>query len=486
MSKEILNLEPQNIWKHFYSLTQIPRPSKKEGRVIDFIKRFGEVLHLETIVDATGNVIIRKPATPGMEGSKGVILQGHLDMVPQKNKETDHDFEVDPIDAYIDGEWVTARGTTLGSDNGMGVAAAMAVLESTTLRHGPVEALFTIDEETGMAGAVGLQPGILRGDILLNMDSEDEGELYIGCAGGVDTNINFQYTQQAVSEGYEAFKISVKGLRGGHSGLDIHLGRGNACLIINKLLLNAQDQFGLRLSTIDAGSLRNAIPREAFVSVVVPLAEKDNFQRFIIEANARTQDSLQVADPEVIIHCEEADMPTHVIDLDTQNNLLVAVTECPNGVIAWAEDMPEVVETSSNLASIKSDGAKVSIALLSRSAIDAERDAVAQKIAEVFRSLNAQAHRGGAYPGWKPNLASPIKETMKQVYHERFGKIPDEKVIHAGLECGILGATYPHWDMISFGPTIRNPHSPDEKVNIETVGKFWNYLVSTLEQIPAK
>ena len=484
MSKEILNLEPQNIWKHFYSLTQIPRPSKKEGRIIDFIKQFGEALRLETIVDSAGNVIIRKPATPGMERRKGVILQGHLDMVPQKNQDTNHDFEVDPIDAYTDGEWVTARGTTLGSDNGMGVAAAMAVLESTTLKHGPVEALFTIDEETGMAGAKGLQPGVLRGDILLNMDSEDEGELYIGCAGGVDTNVNFQYTQETVAKGYVAFKISVKGLRGGHSGLDIHLGRGNACLIMNRILLDAQDRFGLRLSTIDAGSLRNAIPREACTSVVVPLEGKNNFLKFIIETNAITQDSLQAADPGVMIRCEGADMPTHVIDLDTQHNLLVAVNNCPNGVIAWAEDMPEVVETSSNLASIKSDGTNVNIALLSRSAIDAERDVVAQKISEVFRSFNAQTQSGGAYPGWKPNLTSPIKETMKQVYHEKFGKIPEEKVIHAGLECGILGATYPHWDMISFGPTIRNPHSPDEKVNIETVGKFWSYLVYTLEQIP--
>lgn len=486
MSTEILKLEPRDVWKHFHALTQIPRPSKNEERVIAFVKEFGEALHLDTIVDDVGNVVIRKPATEGMQNRKGVILQGHLDMVPQKNSGTDHDFGNDPIDAYIDGEWVTARGTTLGSDNGMGVAAAMAVLEATTLKHGPIEALFTIDEETGMTGAKGLQTGILQGTILLNMDSEDEGELYIGCAGGVDTDVSFQYTQEVVTDGYLGFKVSVKGLRGGHSGLDIHLGRGNACLIINKILLDASQLFGLRLSAIDAGSLRNAIPREAFASVVIPLAEKENFLKFIIDRNEMMQGALQATDPAAVLLCEEAEMPAHVIDVETQNNLFNAVNSCPNGVLAWSGEMVEVVETSSNLASIRSDGAKVSIACLTRSAVDAGRDAFAQKIADVFRSHKANAQHGGAYPGWKPNVASPVLAAMKQDYYENFGSTPEVKIIHAGLECGILGATYPHWDMISFGPTIRNPHSPDEKINIETVAKFWSYLVSVLERVPDK
>ena len=486
MSQEILNLEPQAVWKHFFALTQIPRPSRSEVRVVEFLKSFGEQLRLETLLDETGNVIIRKPATPGMEARKGVVLQGHVDMVPQKNSDTKHDFTSDPIDAYVEGKWVTARGTTLGSDNGMGVAAAMAVLESKTLRHGPLEALFTVDEETGMTGAKGLHPDLLRGEILLNMDSEDEGELYIGCAGGIDTNITFPYALDKVTDAFAAFEVSVKGLRGGHSGLDIHLGRGNACLIMSRLLKDSGHVFGLRLVAIDAGSLRNAIPREAFATVAVPLAEKEAFHEFVGNADARVKALLQKSDPDVAIHCEETEMPAFCIDLEVQNRLFIAVLDCPNGVMAWDKKMPGVVVTSSSLASIKSDGNQLNIECLTRSAVDADRDTIAQDIAALFRNHNARVEHEGAYPGWQPDVQSEIVATMKQVYLETFGKTPEVKVIHAGLECGILGAIYPHWEMISFGPTIRHPHSPDEKVNIETVGRFWNFLVATLAQVPSE
>ena len=486
MSQEILNLDPKIILKHFYSLTQIPRPSKKEARIIEFMKKFGEDLGLETMVDAVGNVIIKKPASPGMENRKGVILQGHLDMVPQKNSGTAHDFEKDPIDAFVDGEWVKAKGTTLGSDNGMGVAAAMAVLESDDLVHGPVEALFTIDEETGMTGAENLQPGVLDGDILVNMDSEDEGELYIGCAGGVDTSVKFHYTEEPVPEGSVAYKVSVTGFKGGHSGLDIHLGKGNACLVMNKTLLNACERYGMRIASIDAGSLRNAIPREAFATVVVNEGEEKAFLEFIAEANDSIRIKFKDTEPDAGVTAEKTDVPASVIDVVTSHNFFNAVADCPNGVIAWDKNMPDVVETSSNLAIIKSENGSIDIAILTRSAVDAERDVAAAAIAKVFQENGAQTSHHGAYPGWKPNVNSPILETMKKVYNNTYGKVPEVKVIHAGLECGILGAIYPNWDMISFGPTIRFPHSPDEKVNIETVGKFWTYLVETLKEVPVK
>jgi dipeptidase D len=486
MNTQIFDLEPKNVWKHFYSLTQIPRPSKKEKRIIEFMKSFGTGLGLETIVDKVGNVIIRKPATPGMENRKGVILQGHLDMVPQKNRDTSHDFEKDPIEAYIDGDWVKARGTTLGSDNGMGVAAAMAVLESKNLVHGPIEALFTIDEETGMTGANNLEAGLLKGDILINMDSEDEGELYIGCAGGIDTTVHFTYTDETVPDGMEAFKISVTGLKGGHSGLDIHLGKGNACLILNETLQGANRQFGLRLAAIDAGSLRNAIPREAFATVVVPETAANDFLNFIKKCGQDTRGKLVTIDPDVAITAETTTLPEKLMDENTAQNFYTAVSACPNGVLARDKDMPEVVETSSNLAIIKSENHSIVISILTRGAVDAEKERAAYEIAAVFSKLGAATKHHGSYPGWKPDIHSPILETMKKVYRSHFGKTPEVKVIHAGLECGILGAIYPHWDMISFGPTIRFPHSPDEKVHIGTVGKFWDYLVETLKEIPGK
>jgi dipeptidase D len=486
MSKEITNLEPKALWKHFYSLTQIPRPSKKEAQVIEFMKKFGEDLGLETIVDEVGNVIIKKPATEGMEDRKGIILQGHLDMVPQKNADTPHDFEKDPIDAYVDGDWVTAKGTTLGADNGMGVAASMAVLEATDIAHGPIEALFTIDEETGMTGAENLKPGLLDGDILMNLDSEDEGELYIGCAGGVDTTAVMDYAEEDVPEGMVTFNVTVKGLKGGHSGLDINLGRGNANKIMNALLVTAAEKFGLRLAALEGGSLRNAIPRESFAVVVVPTDKVDDFKKFAEEFAAIAKDEFKEADPGLEVVVEETDAVEKVMDYEPQAKLFKAVAEAPNGVIAMSESVEGIVETSTNLAIVSVKGGKANVASLQRSLVDADRDKIGEQMKKVFLDNGFKATNEGAYPGWKPNPDSTILKEMKEIYNNKFGKVPEVKVIHAGLECGLLGSTYTNWDMISFGPTIRFPHSPDEKVNIATVQKFWDFLVETLKNAPKK
>lgn len=486
MSKDILTLKPESLWKNFYELTQIPRPSRKEEKVRAFLKKFGEDLGLETIVDEIGNVIIKKPATEGMEDRKGMILQGHMDMVPQKNSDTVHDFEKDPIDAYIDGDWVTARGTTLGADNGMGVAAGMAVLEAKDMVHGPVEVLITMDEETGMTGAENLKAGILDGDILLNLDSEDEGELYIGCAGGVDSTGVWNYTTEAVAEGMITYKLSVKGLRGGHSGLDINQGRGNANKIVNVLLMKATEKYGLRVVDINGGSLRNAIPRESFVTVVVPEDKKDQFNQFIEEFEEIAQDEFKAVEAGLIITAEETEAAKEVIDAETMTNLFTAVANCPNGVIAMSKDFDGIVETSTNLAIVKTDGKQVEIATLQRSLVDAKRDELSAQVRATFEAAKGAATSNGEYPGWKPNPDSTILHEMKEVYNKKFSKVPEVRVIHAGLECGILGATYTNWDMISFGPTIRNPHSPDEKVKIDTVALFWEFLVETLKDAPKK
>ena len=486
MAKDILKLKPELVWKNFYALTQIPRPSKKEEQVRAYLKKFGEDLGLETLVDEIGNVIIKKPATEGMEDRKGLILQGHMDMVPQKNADTDHDFEKDPIDAYIDGEWVTAKGTTLGADNGMGVAAGMAVLEATDIEHGPVEVLITMDEETGMTGAENLKPGVLDGDILLNLDSEDEGELYIGCAGGIDTNGKFTYKSEKPPEGMAAYKLAVKGLKGGHSGLDIHLGRGNANKIMNVLLMTAADKYGVRLAEINGGSLRNAIPRESFVIVVVPEGKKVDFEAYVAEFEAIAQDEFKDADPGLVITIEATDLPKQLIDEKTQANLYQAVAGCPNGVVKMSESVKGVVETSTNLAIVKSDGKTIELCTLNRSLVDADRDKVSAEIKAVFEAAGAKATAEGAYPGWQPNPDSDILKEMKEIYNNKYGRVPEVKVIHAGLECGILGAIYPKWDMISFGPTIRNPHSPDEMVKIDTVEMFYDFLVETLKHAPKK
>lgn len=486
MSKELLSLEPKLLWENFYQLTTIPRPSKKEGNAVKFVELVGKSLNLETITDKVGNVIIRKPATPGYENRKGIILQSHLDMVPQKNSDKQHDFEKDPIQAFIEDGWVKARGTTLGADNGIGVAATLAVLQSTDLVHGPIEALFTIDEETGMTGANNLQPGILKGDILINMDSEDEGELYVGCAGGTNANIRFTYKDEPVPANYVAYRISVTGLKGGHSGLDINLGRANANKLMFRFLKYAVANIGLRLASIDGGSLRNAIPREAFAVVVVPEKATDELKEAIEDFFKIYKHEYGKVEPDLKFSAEKTSMPLHLMDEMTQDDLINAIQACPNGVVRMSTDMEGLVETSLNLAIVKSENHEVKALALLRSSVDSAKEDVESTLESIFRLAGAEIWFDGQYPGWKPNMASAILKTMQKVYNDKWGKVPEIKAIHAGLECGILGSAYPNWDMISFGPTIRYPHSPDEKVNIESVSLFWQFLVETLKSVPNK
>lgn len=486
MSKEIAGLEPKELWENFYTMTQIPRPSKNEARIIEHLKKFGEDLGLETIVDDTGNVIIKKPPVTGMEDRKGVILQGHIDMVPQKNSDKVHDFVNDPIETIIEGDWVTANGTTLGADNGIGAAAAMAVLQSTDIKHGPVEALFTVDEETGMTGAFGLKSDVIDGDILINMDSEDEGELCVGCAGGINANIKLKYKEVDIPEKMLAYKMEVSGLKGGHSGLDIHLGKGNSNIILNRFMRWGERHYGLRLASIDGGSLRNAIPRESFAVVLIPEAEKENFLKCLNKFIIIIKDEIGSVEPDFKMKAEKCKRPEFLIDEDCQKKLFNSIYACPNGVMRMSTDMENLVETSTNLAVIKSDNGEIKVQCLLRSAVETSKEDLGHKVTSVFELAGADVDLEGAYPGWKPNMDSPILKTMQDIYNNKFGKIPGIIAMHAGLECGILSSGYPHWDMISIGPTIRFPHSPDEKVHIKSVKKFYDFLVETLENIPAK
>jgi len=486
MNKEIFKLEPTAVWKNFYSLTQIARPSHHEDRIQAFMFDFGKKLGLETIKDEVGNIIIRKPATPGMENRKGIVLQTHLDMVPQKNSDKDHDFAKDPIEAYIDGDWVTANGTTLGADNGMGVAASMAVLEATDLVHGQVEALFTCDEETGMTGAFGLKSGVLKGDILLNLDSEDEGELYVGCAGGTNANASFSYNEEKVNQGVASFKLAITGLKGGHSGLEIILQRGNSNKLMNRFLQHAVIEHNLRLSTIEGGSLRNAIPRESFAVVTVPPSKADDLVKCVAEYEKLYRSELSATEPDLKFTISAVSTPNTVIDVASLDKVMKAINACPNGVMRMSDDMKGLVETSTNLASVKIVDGKILVQCLLRSSVDSSQEDLGGMIKDVFELAGADVVLNGTYPGWKPNMKSAILITMQEVYQKLYGRIPEIKAIHAGLECGLLGGVYPNWDMISFGPTIRYPHSPDEKVHIASVEKFWNYLVNTLKDAPLK
>ena len=486
MSKEITNLDPKKLWENFYKLTQIPRPSKKEGKIIQFMREFGENLGLETIVDEVGNVIIMKPATSGMEDRKTVVLQGHLDMVPQKNSDKTFDFEIDPIEPFVEDGWVTADGTTLGADNGIGVAAAMSILESDDLQHGPIEALFTIDEETGMTGAFGLKADVLDGDILINMDSEDEGELYVGCAGGTNGNMKISFIEENVPDGHKAFKLELSGLKGGHSGIDIPLEKGNSNKLLNRYMWHAAKKHGLRIGEIDGGSLRNAIPRESFAIVTVPAAGEKEFLECVKEYDKIFKNEFLSIDPGIKLEAKPAEIPESVMDKVSQDKLLNAVYACPNGVVRMSTDMEGLVETSTNLAVIKTEGNEVKIQCLMRSSVDTAKEDLKNMFTSVFEPVGIDIVFEGEYPGWKPNMDSAILKTMQDVYNKKFGKIPEIKAIHAGLECGLLGGVYPNMDMISLGPTIRYPHSPDEKVNIETVSKFWEFLLETLKAIPVK
>ena len=480
----ILQLAPQNVWKHFYSLTQIPRPSGHVEKVTEFLVNFGKELGLESFVDEVGNVIIRKPATPGMENRKGVIMQAHMDMVPQKNNDTVHDFTKDPIETYVDGDWVKAKGTTLGADNGLGVA--MAVLEAQDLKHGPLEVLITKDEETGMYGAFGLKEGTLKGDILLNLDSEDEGELYIGCAGGIDITAMLEYMEEAPAECFVARKLTLKGLRGGHSGLEINQGRGNANKLLARVVHDLLVEFDCQLASFEGGNMRNAIPREAHAVLLFNPEDMDGLNEYIQEYEAQINDEYTTIESNISLKMEETDVPATVVPEEIQDNMINVLMACQDGVMRMIPTVPDTVETSSNLAIVIIAGGKAEVRILARSSCDTMKDFLADSLASCFSMAGMKVEFSGAYSGWQPNVNSPILQAMKLSYKEQFGVEPAVKVIHAGLECGIIGATYKNLDMISFGPTLRSPHSPDERAYIPTVAKFYDFLVATLAKTPEK
>lgn len=484
MSAEIKDLSPKHVWGYFYELTRIPRPTGHMEAVTRFMTAFGEGLGLETLQDEVGNVLIRKPATPGMEGRKTVTLQAHLDMVPQKNASTRHDFEKDPIDAYIDGEWVTARDTTLGADDGMGVALAMAVLADKSLRHGPIEALFTIDEEQAMDGAFGLKPNFLKGDILLNCDSEKEGELFVGCAGGADMNISFQFKEDTyIPEGDVAVKVSLTGLKGGHSGVDIHLGRANANKLMFRFLKEAVRDYGARLASVEGGSLRNAIPREAFAVVTIPGDNVEALWELVADYQDTFREEYKGIEEGIHFTAEMAELPATLIPEEIQDDFINAIEGCQNGVISMLHDFPGTVESSSNLAVVRTSNELIEISILVRSSSESRKYAICSSLESIFALAGAKVEETGGYNGWQPDIDSPILRLARTTYKDIFGKEPEVKVMHAGLECGIIQGAYPKMDMISIGPDLEHPHSPDERVNIQSVEKVWKFITTTLERV---
>ncbi len=478
---EIRDLKPTIVWEHFDDILQVPRPSKKEEKIIEFLLAFGAKHNLETKRDEIGNVLISKPATAGKEDVKTIIMQSHIDMVCEKNSDVEHDFDNDPIKAYIDGEWVTADGTTLGADDGIGMAAQMAVLTANDIEHGPIECLFTVDEETGLTGAFALEPDFLTGKTLLNLDSEDEGELFIGCAGGKDTVANFKYKREKLPTKFDALQISVTGLKGGHSGDEIHKGLGNSNKIMTRLLIKATEDFKIRLSQFDGGNLRNAIPREAFAVFAIAPKHKEAFEIYFNEFVEKIKFELAITEPNLEIKMEQAELPKSVIDKKTQRNLLRALFAVPHGVIEMSQRMPGMVETSTNLASVKFKGKNnIEITTSQRSDIDSGKDYVCGMVMNVFKMAGAKAKHTDGYPGWAPNPDSEIVRTTAAAYKKLFKVDPVVRSIHAGLECGLFLEKYPDMDMISFGPTLRMVHSPDERINIETVQKFWDLLLEVL------
>ncbi len=484
MNRDLTALKPALVWKHFAEIARIPRPSGHEEKIRAYVLAEARRMGLECLEDEAHNIYVRKPATPGMEDRKGVVLQAHLDMVPQKNNDKVFDFENDPIDAYVDGDWVTADGTTLGADNGIGAAVILAVLEDDTLRHGPLEALFTATEETGMDGAFGLKGGLLKGDILLNLDSETEGELYVGCAGGMDANMTFRYAEEAVPAGMEAVRVSVKGCKGGHSGIQIVAQRANANKLLFRLL-NATE-IPVRVASVDGGGLRNAIPREATATVLVPadrvqdfVAQTAAYEQTVVKEFAGVEDAIE-------IRAAACDRPAACLPETVSERLIRAVAGCPDGVQRMSLAMPGLVQTSTNLARVVSDGETVKLQCLLRSSLRSEKEALGEAIRAVFALAGAETELTGSYDGWNPDMASPILKAMRESYEALYGREPAVTAIHAGLECGIIGSNYPGLDMISFGPTICYPHSPDEKVEIASVGKFYDFLVHTLGNIPVR
>ncbi|WP_343607391.1 aminoacyl-histidine dipeptidase [Chryseobacterium oranimense] len=479
---ELSNIEPQIIWKNFSKLNAVPRPSKKEERVIAFIKEFGENLGLETTVDQVGNVIIKKPATPGMENRKSVVLQSHLDMVCQKNNDVNFDFETEGIKMEVDGDWVKAKGTTLGADNGLGVATIMSILESSDIPHPAMEALFTIDEETGMTGALGLKPGQLTGEILLNLDTEEDDEIDIGCAGGVDVTITQNYGTEDVKG--QIVRLEVKGLQGGHSGMDIHKGFGNANIILGRLFYSGLTKQNIQLISVDSGGLRNAIPREGVAIISVR-----NAQEFIEEVTVLKKEILEEfasVEPGLQINIENSTTSDKAISEEDSRKVILTLKALHNGVYRMSPDVKDLVEASNNVARVELKGGELKILNLTRSSVDSSKYSVAEQLKSVAELAGMNVEFSGSYPGWKPKPGSEIVQLMEKIYTEKFGEKPHVVACHAGLECGIIGANYPEMEMVSFGPTIRGAHSPDEKANIPSAQKFWSFTKDILANIPVK
>jgi dipeptidase D len=484
MSDAVRNLEPRALWNHFADLNAIPRPSKKEERVIQFMVEFGRSLNLETEIDAVRNVVIRKPATVGMENRTPVILQSHLDMVHQKNNDTVFDFEQEGIRMRVNGDWVDAEGTTLGADNGIGVATIMALLAADDIVHPPLEALFTIDEETGMTGALELKKEWLKGKILLNLDTEEDNELTIGCAGGVDVTATGTYAEEAQPHAHVAYRLTVKGLSGGHSGMDIHKGLANANKLLIRLLYRSHERFGLRIAQLDGGSLRNAIPREAWAWVTLPAQQADAFARNIAHLESVFKAEFGTTDPNLKLVWETAEAPAQVMQEEFQDRLLAAIYTCPNGIYRMSPDITGLVQTSNNVARLIAKSGEVTVMCLTRSSLDSEKEDLAHAIEACFSLADLTVTRSGSYPGWQPRPGSAIVELMHKLYRELFTDEPKVMACHAGLECGIIGGSYPALDMVSFGPNIRGAHSPDERVQISSVQKYWSYVLETLARIP--
>ncbi|OEE69915.1 cytosol nonspecific dipeptidase [Enterovibrio norvegicus FF-33] len=483
---EISQLSPQPVWQFFDKICSIPHPSKHEDQLAQYIVDWATHEGLSVCRDDVGNVIIKKPATPGMENRKGVVLQAHIDMVPQKNENTDHDFVTDPIRPYIDGDWVTADGTTLGADNGMGMATCLAVLAANDIAHGPLEVLLTIDEEAGMTGAFGLKEGWLDGDILLNTDSEQEGEIYMGCAGGVDTSIAFTLEREALGEGYVGKALQIKGLKGGHSGVDIHTGRANANKLLGRFLAGHADDLGLRLISIRGGTLRNAIPREAFAHVAIPAENAEKLASLFMHFETVLKEELAAIETSIALSVLDNEISEQALTSNVQGRIIASINACPNGVIRMSDDIDGVVETSLNLGVITTEENTMTLLCLIRSLGDSGRSYVESMLRSLGELAGAEVTFSGAYPGWKPDPESEIMHIFRKTYEDIYGRVPDIMVIHAGLECGLFKEPYPNMDMISFGPTIKFPHSPDEKVNIATVGLFWEQMIAMLSAIPEK
>nr|WP_175579522.1 aminoacyl-histidine dipeptidase [Vibrio hepatarius] len=474
------------MWQFFDKICSIPHPSKHEEALAQYIIDWAKAQGLDVRRDPTGNVFIKKPATPGMENKKGVVLQAHIDMVPQKNEDTDHDFTKDPIQPYIDGEWVTAKGTTLGADNGIGMASCLAVLASKEIKHGPIEVLLTIDEEAGMTGAFGLEAGWLEGEILLNTDSEQEGEVYMGCAGGIDGQMTFDIKREVLPADYVTRQLILKGLKGGHSGCDIHTGRGNANKLVARFLAGHAQELDLRLIEFRGGSLRNAIPREAFVTVAVPAANEAKLaELFSYYTDLLTQE-LGKVETNIVSFNEAIETQQQALSLTDQQRFIAALNACPNGVIRMSDEIEGVVETSLNVGVITTEANQINVLCLVRSLIDSGRQQVESMLTSVAELAGASIEFSGAYPGWKPDADSEIMAIFRDMYEGIYGHKPNIMVIHAGLECGLFKEPYPNMDMVSFGPTIKFPHSPDEKVKIDTVALFWDQMVALLEAIPEK